>query len=185
MDFGYIYSQHLFSVIGHFGWIFHQVHPYVGLPSLGKRWRCLKGLVHPKMKILSLITHPHVVPNPFFSKHARLRQYRDACVCIALLANKAKRIQVLRQNLRHTCVVVLSWTCIKDREEKKLLNNVIIFVVYAHKKYSQSFIKLRLNHWCHMDYFNNVFTNFLGLESVNCVAVYAGSESSGISSKIS
>ncbi len=24
----------------------------------------LKGLVHPKMKILSLITHPHVVPNP-------------------------------------------------------------------------------------------------------------------------
>ncbi len=24
----------------------------------------LKGIVHPKMKILSLITHPHVVPNP-------------------------------------------------------------------------------------------------------------------------
>ncbi len=24
---------------------------------------CIKGLVHPKMKILSLITHPHVVPN--------------------------------------------------------------------------------------------------------------------------
>jgi len=23
----------------------------------------LKGLVHPKMKILSLFTHPHVVPN--------------------------------------------------------------------------------------------------------------------------
>jgi len=23
-----------------------------------------KGLVHPKMKILSLITHPHVVPKP-------------------------------------------------------------------------------------------------------------------------
>jgi len=24
---------------------------------------CLKGLVHPKMKILSVFTHPHVVPN--------------------------------------------------------------------------------------------------------------------------
>ncbi len=24
----------------------------------------LKGIVHPTMKILSLITHPHVVPNP-------------------------------------------------------------------------------------------------------------------------
>ncbi len=27
-------------------------------------WNQLKGIVHPKMKILSLITHPHVVPNP-------------------------------------------------------------------------------------------------------------------------
>jgi len=24
----------------------------------------IKGLVHPKMKILSIFTHPHVVPNP-------------------------------------------------------------------------------------------------------------------------
>jgi len=24
----------------------------------------LKGLVHPKLKILSVISHPHVVPNP-------------------------------------------------------------------------------------------------------------------------
>jgi len=24
----------------------------------------LKGLVHPKMKILSVVTHPHVVPTP-------------------------------------------------------------------------------------------------------------------------
>ncbi len=36
-----------------------------------------------------------------------------------------------------------------------------------------------------MDYFNNVFTTFLGLERVSCIAVYAGSESSRISSKIS
>ncbi len=28
------------------------------------RFDIIKGIVHPKMKILSLITHPHVVPNP-------------------------------------------------------------------------------------------------------------------------
>ncbi len=36
-----------------------------------------------------------------------------------------------------------------------------------------------------MDYFTDVLTTFLGLERVRCVAVYAGSESSRISSKIS
>ncbi len=32
-----------------------------------------------------------------------------------------------------------------------------------------------------MDYFNDVLTTFLGLKRVNCVSVYAGSESSWIS----
>ncbi len=35
------------------------------------------------------------------------------------------------------------------------------------------------------EYFNNVLTTFMGLERVICVAVYVGSESSRISSKIS
>ncbi len=48
--------------------------------------------------------------------------------------------------------------------------------------YSCSFIKLRLNHWYHMDYFNDVLITFLGLEHL--LAVYGGSESSWISSKI-
>ncbi len=55
-----------------------------------------------------------------------------------------------------------------DKEEKKLLNKVFIFVFFVHKKYSRSFIKLRLNHWCHMDYFNDVLTTFRGLEHVRC-----------------
>ncbi len=59
-----------------------------------------------------------------------------------------------------------------------------IFVLFAHKNYSLSFRKLQLNHWCHMDYFNDVLTTFLGLERVSCVAVYAA-ERSWISSKIS
>ncbi len=32
-------------------------------PKFCENWG-FKGIVHPKMKILSLITHPHVVPNP-------------------------------------------------------------------------------------------------------------------------
>ncbi len=74
---------------------------------------------------------------------------------------------------------------VKTDEEKKLLNKVVILVYFAHKKYSRSFIKLRLNHWCHMNYFNDVLTPFLGLERGSCIAVYAESESSQISSKIS
>ncbi len=35
-----------------------------------------------------------------------------------------------------------------------------------------------------MGYFNDVLTNFLGLECASCVAVYAGSGSSQISSNI-
>ncbi len=35
---------------------------------------------------------------------------------------------------------------VEDTEEKKLLNKVIIFVFFVHKKHSRSFIKLSLNH---------------------------------------
>ncbi len=35
-----------------------------------------------------------------------------------------------------------------------------------------------------MDYFKDVLTTFLGLERGSCIAVYAGPESSRISSKI-
>ncbi len=59
----------------------------------------------------------------------------------------------------------------------KLLNKTVIFVFFMHKKYSRCFITLRLNHWCHMDYFNDVLTTFLGLELVDCIAVYAESDS--------
>ncbi len=86
----------------------------------------------------------------------------------------------------HLCVMVLSRMPVKtDMEENTFLNKVIIFVFFAHKTYSRSYVKLRLNHWCHMDYLNNGLTTFLGLECCTCVAVYGGSESSRISSKIS
>ncbi len=34
----------------------------------------------------------------------------------------------------------------------ELLNKVIIFVSFVHKKYSRSFVKLRRNRWWHMDF---------------------------------
>ncbi len=67
-----------------------------------------------------------------------------------------------------------------DSEEKKLLNKFVIFVFSVHKIYFRSFITLRLSHYCHMDYYNDVLTTLLGLEDVSCIAVYAGSESSRI-----
>ncbi len=41
----------------------------IGISPRASKWLetaldILKGIVHPKMKMLSLITHPHVVPNP-------------------------------------------------------------------------------------------------------------------------
>ncbi len=37
-----------------------------------------------------------------------------------------------------------------------MLNKVVIFVFFAHKKYSRCFVKLRLNHRCHIDYFTDI-----------------------------
>ncbi len=56
---------------------------------------------------------------------------------------------------------------------------------FAQKKYSRNFIQLWLNDWHHMDFFSNVLMPFLGLERGSCIAVYGGSESSRMSSKIS
>ncbi len=82
----------------------------------------------------------------------------------------------------HACVVLLSWTRVEDWHGRGKIVEVIIFVsnikhLFAHKKYFHSFIKLRLSHWCHMDYFNDVLTTFLGLEC-STVVVYAGSKNS-------
>ncbi len=56
----------------------------------------------------------------------------------------------------------------KENKNNNLINNSsrvpdwpgreVIFIFFAHKKYSRSFIKLQLNDRCHMDCFNNVIT---------------------------
>ncbi len=92
--------------------------------------------------------------------------------CFPLHVNKAKWMRVLRQQ----------WLMWFGGEE--LWNKVVIFIFFAHKRYSRSFVKLRLNHWCHMDCFTNVLlTTFVGLGTFSYIAVYAESESSRISTK--
>ncbi len=49
----YLYTQTYF-------WVFNRKN--VGLDFIHQE--LIKGLLHPKMKILSLITYPHVVANP-------------------------------------------------------------------------------------------------------------------------
>ncbi len=61
---------------------------------------------------------------------------------------------------------MLSKMALQWRGGDKLFNKVVIFVFFAFKKYSRSFIMLWLNHWWQMDYFDDVFHTFLGLDSV-------------------
>ncbi len=59
----------------------------------------------------------------------------------------------------------------RDREETNCSINVVIFIFFAYKKYSRRFIKFWLNHWWQMDYSDDVFHTFLGLDSVIYLAV--------------
>ncbi len=116
----------------------------------------------------------------------RMGVHSSACKQAAAHPGSTSECRLLhQQHYTHASWYSCEHTTKNDTEEKKLLNKVVIFVFFAHKKYSRSFITLRLYHWCHMDYFNDVLTTFLGLQRVSFLAVYGGSESSRISSKIS
>ncbi len=58
----------------------------------------------------------------------------------------SREYEILRKNSQMTAI----WIC--------------YFCFLCTQKYSCSFIDLRLNHWCHMDYFNDVLTAFLCFE---------------------
>ncbi len=62
----------------------------------------------------------------------------------------------------------------------KILSLVTHPHVVPNMSVSRSLIQLRFNHRYHMDYFNNVLTAFLDLESGSFVAIYGGSESSQV-----
>ncbi len=97
--------------------------------------------------------------------------------------DELREMNVLHQNSRasRSCIMVLSWTHVEDRnKEKKLLNKIVIVVFFAHKK---------LNYGWTTDVTWTILSVFslLGFWSLNvsCVAVYAASDSFQISSKIS
>ncbi len=83
------------------------------------------------------------------------------------------------------CGTVMSMCRILTRKKRNCWMKSLFLLSLPTKGIFRSFIKLQLNHWCHMDYFNDVLTTFLELQLVSCVAVYGGSESSRISLKIS
>ncbi len=100
----------------------------------------------------------------------------DACAWCPLLINKTQCMHVQRKQQQvhvpftcrgknaHECIVILStMAACRSRQDEELLNKVIIFVFFVHKKYFRSFVKLWLNHWHHMDYFTDVLATFLGL----------------------
>ncbi len=131
----------------------------------------------------------------YFEQHLKLRIASTSCVCasrwtscfgnmllhficqISLFNIQLKLIfELYVKNWFEKYVLWYSCECMSksDKEEKELMKKVVIFVFFAHKMYSRSFIKLRLNHWCHMDYFNDVLTTFLGIERGSWAAIYAG-----------
>ncbi len=95
---------------------------------------------------------------------------KKKCVRVPLLVNNActwccwcrtcMRCTFYVQRKAHVCVVVLS---IMTEDVTWRWKSSFLFSV--HKKYSRSFVKLRLNHWCHVDYFTNVLAKFLGLKT--------------------
>ncbi len=58
------------------------------------------------------------------------------------------------------------WRCFLD-----LLELFLFAARWALSATVHSFIKLSLDHWCHMDYFIEALTMFLGLECGSCVVV--------------
>ncbi len=79
--------------------------------------------------------------------------------------------------------MVLSWTHVKvwyGREE--IVELSYFCFLCTQKKYSHSFITLRLNHWCH-DYFNNVLTTSLGLNVVVALLLVQGQKALGFHQK--
>ncbi len=101
-------------------------------------------------------------------------EYHDSCAFFDLNVNEAQRIRVLhQQHYAYTLFLRSDQSMhMSMRRGNKLLNKVVIFVFFAHKKYSRSFVKLWLNHWCHMDHFSNVLTMFLCFDCGSILAVY-------------
>ncbi len=112
----------------------------------------IKGIVHPKIKILPLSIHRYDVPN-LYDLHSSSKK-------IYILMKSENFLNLHRQQRNYH---------IQGPERYKDIVKIVIlwnFINMSHKHYSHNLIKLRLNHWCHMGYFNDVRTPFWALTVV-------------------
>ncbi len=66
---------------------------------------------------------------------------------------------------------IFSKMALRWQEKICWIKSFIIFIFFVYKRYSRRFIKVKLNHWWQMDYFDDVFYTFLSLDSVIFLAV--------------
>ncbi len=145
----------------------------------------LKGIVYAKMKVLSLSKTLPVRPSFIFGTQIKIFLMKSKSFLTLHRQQCNWNVDFFYYGSVSTALWYSRECAVEWHGGEDLLNKVIIFVFFTHKKYSHSFIKLQLNHWCHMDYFNDVLTTFLGLVYCSCIALNGGSESSQISWKIS
>ncbi len=99
--------------------------------------------------------------------------FNAACARFLLNVNNADYVDyVLGKARAH--IVVLTKMVEDGNSGEELLNNYVIFDFFAHKKYSCSFAKLKLSHWCHMDCFIDVITTFLGCVNISVLLSMKG-----------
>ncbi len=75
-----------------------------------------------------------------------------------------------KENKDNDYSIISSLPCVFSTRSRYTMTRVVLLTQ------EPAFWHIKLNHWCHMDYFNDVLTMFLGLEHVSYVAVYAGSQ---------
>ncbi len=95
--------------------------------------------------------------------------------------NSASGMRLTEESVRsfHPADILQNGTRVTQR--RLIWIKSFFFFSFAHKIYSCTFVKLRLNPWYHMDYFTDLLATFLDLDRVRTLAVYGGSESAQIS----
>ncbi len=83
---------------------------------------------------LQFFAHPYLIKPEYTDDELREMDvlWQDADSCVSSITY-----------MHHSTLINVPKT---DRKEKKLLNKVVVFVFFVHKKYSCNFIKLGLNH---------------------------------------
>ncbi len=154
------------------------------------RWRCIKELLHPKNKnvVINHLPSCRSKPKRFIclrnTIYDILKENREACDCpidaqtintvkaekknIYIKKKKKSFIQKFFSSVSATPHRIAHAACVQRIFSEMALRWHRFF--FAYKKYSRSFITLRLNHWWQMDYSDDVFYTFLGLDGVNCLA---------------